>query len=40
MKNIYLICFVEKLKDICRASGGRLPDKYELKQVIRDCGGE
>ena len=26
-------------KDICRASGGRLPDRYELKQVIVDCGG-
>jgi len=26
-------------KDICRASGGRLPDRYELKKVIVDCGG-
>ena len=26
-------------KDICRASDGRLPDRYELKKVIVDCGG-
>ena len=26
-------------KDICSASGGRLPSVYELKKVIVDCGG-
>ena len=26
-------------KDICRASGGRLPTIDELKKVVTDCGG-
>ncbi|CAA6813843.1 MAG: Unknown protein [uncultured Sulfurovum sp.] len=26
-------------EDICRASGGRLPSRYELKKVLVDCGG-
>jgi hypothetical protein len=29
----------QQAKNICRASGGRLPSKSELIQVISDCGG-
>jgi hypothetical protein len=30
----------KKAKEICRAKGGRLPTKEELRKVITDCGGE
>jgi hypothetical protein len=29
----------QQAKNICRASGGRLPSKNELVQVIAECGG-
>jgi hypothetical protein len=30
----------KKAKEICRAKGGRLPTREELRKVVTDCGGE
>jgi len=30
----------DEAKDICLDSGGKLPSKYELSEIIDDCGGQ
>jgi hypothetical protein len=40
MKNTREEVTWKKAKEICRAKGGRMPTKEELRKVVTDCGGE